>query len=85
VTDDEHHEAMGAMIHRGIVEARNYAASGAVDIELIAFLKSASCADPCRIKSIKAGCRCAAQIAAAYRIEALQLELNHLCAAPGVL
>ena len=78
MTDDEHHEAMGAMIHQGVVEARTYAASGAADTELIALLMAASCDDPCPVKSIKAGCTCAAQIAAAQRIQALTLEKDKL-------
>ena len=81
MNDDKHHEAQGAMIHRGIVEARTYAASGAADTELIALLMAASCGNPCQVKSIKARCACTAQIAAAYRIQALTLEADRLRAA----
>lgn len=83
MTDNDHHEAMGAMIHRGIVEANTHAASGAADTELIALLAAASCRDPCHVKSIKAGCSCAGQIAAAYRIQALTLDAENLRAALG--
>ena len=78
MNDDEHHEAHGAMVHRGLVEARTYAASGVADNELIALLMAASCGDPCRVKSIKERCSCAAQTAAAYRIQALMLEVDKL-------
>jgi hypothetical protein len=78
MNDDEHHEAHGAMVHRGLVEARTYAASGVADNELIALLMAASCGDPCRVKSIKERCSCAAQIAAAHRIQALMLEVDKL-------